>query len=116
MHSGHVESGRLRPLAVTTPQRSPKLPNVPTTAEAGFPNMQRYFWLGVVAPAGTPPQIIDKLNAAFHESLAPAETRQRLQNLGADVAIGTPEDFRKMLAEELAHWTRVAKTANIQVD
>jgi tripartite-type tricarboxylate transporter receptor subunit TctC len=112
----HVQSGNARALAVTTATRARNLPDTPTMAEAGFPNMQRYFWLGVVAPAGTPPQIIDKLNAAFHESLAPAETRQRLQNLGADVAIGTPEDFRKMLAEELAHWTRVAKTANIQVD
>jgi tripartite-type tricarboxylate transporter receptor subunit TctC len=112
----HVQSGKARALAVTTAARARNLPDTPTMAEAGFPNMQRYFWLGVVAPAGTPPEIIDKLNAAFRESLAPAETRQRLQNLGADVAIGTPEDFRKMLAEELAHWTRVAKAANIQVD
>src|SRR5262249_2307144 len=109
-------SGNARALAVTTATRARNLPDVPTIAEAGFPNMQRYFWLGVVAPAGTPPEIISKLNAAFRESLAPAETRQRLPNLGADVAIGTPEDFRKMLAEELALWTRVAKAANIQVD
>jgi tripartite-type tricarboxylate transporter receptor subunit TctC len=112
----HIQSGKARPIAVTTATRVPSLPDTPTVAEAGFPRMQRFFWLGVVAPGGTPPAIIDKLNAAFRESLAPAETRARLANLGADVAIGTPEEFRKMLADELAFWTAVAKSANIQVE
>ncbi len=112
----HIQSGKARPIAVTTATRVPSLPDTPTVAEAGFPRMQRFFWLGVVAPGGTPPAIIDKLNTAFRESLAPAETRQRLAHLGADVAIGTPEEFRKMLADELAFWTAVAKAANIQVD
>src|SRR5262245_51218957 len=100
----HIQSGALRALAVTHSQRSPKLPDVPTVAEAGFPNLQGTFWLGVVAPAGTPPEIISKLNAAFHESLAPAETRALLAKLGADIKIGTPADFEKMLADELAKW------------
>jgi len=112
----HIQSGKARPIAVTTATRVPSLPDTPTVAEAGFPRMQRFFWLGVVAPGGTPPAIVDKLNAAFRESLAPAETRARLVNLGADVAIGTPEEFRKMLADELAFWTAVAKSANIQVE
>jgi tripartite-type tricarboxylate transporter receptor subunit TctC len=112
----HIQSGKARPIAVTTATRVRTLPEIPTVAEAGFPRMQRYFWLGVVAPGGTSPAIIDKLNAALRESMAPAETRQRLANLGADVAIGTPEEFRKMLADELAFWTAVAKAANIQVD
>ena len=112
----HIQSGKARPIAVTTATRVPSLPDTPTVAEAGFPRMQRFFWLGVVAPGGTPPAIVDKLNAAFRESLAPAETRARLANLGADVAIGTPEEFRKMLADELAFWTAVAKSANIQVE
>jgi tripartite-type tricarboxylate transporter receptor subunit TctC len=112
----HIQSGKARPIAVTTATRIKSLPDTPTVAEAGFPRMQRYFWLGVVAPGGTPPAIIDKLNAALRESMAPADTRQRLANLGADVAIGTPEEFRKMLADELAFWTAVAKSANIQVE
>ena len=112
----HILGGKARPLAVTTATRAKSLPDIPTMAEAGFPKMQRFFWLGVVAPGGTPPEIIDKLNAAFHESLRPPETRQRLANLGADVAIGTPEDFRKMLADELAMWTAVARAARIQVE
>jgi len=112
----HIQSGALRPLAVTSPERSPKLPDVPTTVEAGFPKLQATFWLGVVAPAGTPPDIIDKLNAAFRDSLAPAETRARLATLGADIKIGTPAEFGKMLAEELARWTAVVKAAKIKVE
>jgi tripartite-type tricarboxylate transporter receptor subunit TctC len=112
----HVQSGKLRPLAIAGTERSPKLPDVPTTAEAGYPKLNAPFWLGVVAPAGTPPAIIDKLNAAFRESLTPAETRARLAALGADVKIGTPAEFGKMLADELALWTAVVKDANIKVE
>ena len=89
---------------------------MPTTAEAGYPKLHAPFWLGVVAPAGTPPDIIDKLNAAFRESLAPPETRARLATLGAEIKIGTPAEFGKMLADELAQWTAVVKAANIKVE
>jgi tripartite-type tricarboxylate transporter receptor subunit TctC len=92
------------------------LPDVPTVAEAGYPKLQTTFWLGVVAPAGTPPDIINKLNAAFRESLAPPETRARLDALGAEIKIGTPAEFEKMLADELAKWTAVVKAANIKVE
>lgn len=111
----HIQSGKLRPLAVTYAKRSPKLPDVPTVIEAGFPKLESSFWLGVVAPAGTPQPIIDKLNAAFRESLAPAATRALLDKVGGEVKIGTPEEFRKMLADELAKWTAVVKAANIKV-
>jgi tripartite-type tricarboxylate transporter receptor subunit TctC len=112
----HIQSGKLRPLAIAGSERTPKLPDVPTTAEAGYPKLNAPFWLGVVAPAGTPPAIIDKLNAAFRESLAPAETRARLAALGADIKIGTPDEFGKMLADELALWSAVVKAANIKVE
>jgi tripartite-type tricarboxylate transporter receptor subunit TctC len=111
-----VEAGKLRALAVTSNERFAKLPDVPTTAEAGFPSLQNTFWLGVVAPAGTPAEIINKLNAAFRESLAPPETRARLDALGAEIKIGTPAEFEKMLADELAKWTAVVKAANIKVE
>jgi len=110
-----VQGGTLRPLAVTSKQRFAKLPNVPTVVEAGFPKLQNTFWLGVVAPAGTPPEIVNKLNAAFRESLKPPETRARLANLGAEIKIGTPAEFGKILADELALWTGVVKAANIKV-
>jgi tripartite-type tricarboxylate transporter receptor subunit TctC len=93
----HIQSGALRALAIAGAERSPKLPDV-------------------VAPAGTAPTIIDKLNAAFRESLANAETRALLDKLGAEVKIGSPAEFEKMLAHELAKWTAVVKAANIKVD
>jgi tripartite-type tricarboxylate transporter receptor subunit TctC len=112
----HIQSGALRALAIAGAERSPKLPHVPTAPEAGFPNLLSPFWLGVVAPAGTAPTIIDKLNAAFRESLAHAETRALLDKLGAEIKIGTPAEFEKMLANERAKWTAVVKAANIKVD
>jgi tripartite-type tricarboxylate transporter receptor subunit TctC len=91
------------------------LPNVPTVAEAGFPKLQNTFWLGVVAPAGTPAAIINKRNAAFRDALAQPEARTRLANLGAQITVGTPAEFGKFLADELALWTGVVKAANIKV-
>lgn len=112
----HLESGKLRPIAIAGPTRTPKLPDVPTTGEQGFPNIDSPFWLGVVAPAGTPPEIIAKLNAAFRESLKAPEVRERLAALGADIKIGTPDEFRAMLAKELAMWSKVVKDAKITVE
>jgi tripartite-type tricarboxylate transporter receptor subunit TctC len=112
----HIQSGALRALAIAGAERSPKLPDVPTALEAGFPALLSPFWLGVVAPAGTAPSIIDKLNAAFRESVADAETRALLDKLGAEIKIGTPAEFEKMLADERAKWTAVVKAANIKVD
>jgi len=112
----HIESGKLRPLAIPGAERSVKLPNVPTTTEAGYPKLQAPFWLGVLAPAGTPPAIIDKLNSALRESLAPREMHELLANLGAEIKIGTPAEFGKLLADELAQWIAVVKAANIRVE
>jgi tripartite-type tricarboxylate transporter receptor subunit TctC len=112
----HIQAGKLRPLALPMAQRFSKLPDVPTTAEVGYPKLLAPFWLGVVAPAGTSPAIVDKLNAAFRDSLAPPETRARLSNLGAEIRTGTPAEFGRMLADELIQWTAVAKAANIRVD
>jgi len=112
----HIQAGKLRPLAVPMAQRFSKLSDVPTTAEVGYPKLHDPFWLGVVAPAGTLHDIVNKLNAAFRDSLAPPETRARLANLGAEIRTGTPAEFGKMLADELIQWTAVAKAANIRVD
>jgi tripartite-type tricarboxylate transporter receptor subunit TctC len=112
----HIQSGKLRAIAIAGPKRSDKLPGVPTTVEAGFPKIDSPFWLGVVAPAGTPPEIVGKLNAAFRETLNDPQTRQRLANVGAEIKIGTPDDFGKMLARELALWTGVVKDAKITVE
>ena len=112
----HIEAEKLRAIAIAGAERTPKLPNVPTVVEAGFPKLQSPFWLGVVAPAGTPQPIIEKLNTAFRESIKPADTRALLAKLGADIKIGTPQAFGDMLAKELALWTGVVRDAKITVE
>jgi tripartite-type tricarboxylate transporter receptor subunit TctC len=112
----HIQAGRLRPLAAVTNERSPKLPDVPTTAELGYPKLNSPFWLGVVAPAGTPPEIIAKLNAAFREALNDPATKQRLDNLGAEIKIDTPETFGKMIENQLVLWRNVVETAGIKAE
>ena len=91
------------------------MPDVSTTAEQGHPKMVRPFWLGVVAPAGTSPEIVQKLNAAFREVLAQPTTRDLLAKLGAEVKIGTPKEFWDMVTEERAVWSGVVKSAGIKI-
>jgi tripartite-type tricarboxylate transporter receptor subunit TctC len=111
-----IQAGKLRPIAIAGKVRHPQLPDVPTVVEAGFPKLQSPFWLAVVAPAGTPQEVITKLNAAFREAMNDPATKKRLDALGADVKIGSPEDLRQMLAQELALWTGVVKAANIKAE
>jgi tripartite-type tricarboxylate transporter receptor subunit TctC len=112
----YIRDGKLRPIAIAGNVRDAKLPNVPTVVEAGFPKLQAPFWLAVVAPAGTPRDIIAKLNGAFRQALAAPESRARLDALGAEVKLGTPEDLDKMLARERTQWTAVVKAANIKME
>jgi len=112
----YIQAGKLRPIAIADNVRDPKLPNVPTVVEAGFPKLQSTFWLAVVAPAGTPREIVIKLNSTFRDALSAPQTRARLDTLGAQVKIGTPEDLDKMLAGERAQWTAVVKAANIKAE
>jgi len=111
----HIQAGALRPIAIAGTTRTSNLPNVATAGEQGFPDIDSPFWLGVVAPAATPPAIIARLNAAFRDSLNAPEVRARLATLGADVRIGTPDEFGAMLTKERALWLRVAKDAHITV-
>jgi tripartite-type tricarboxylate transporter receptor subunit TctC len=112
----YIQAGKLRPIAIASDVHDPKLPDVPTVVEAGFPKLQSPFWLAVVAPARTPRDIIIKLNNAFREALAAPQTRARLDALGAEIKIGTPQDLDQMLAKERAQWTAVVKAANIQAE
>lgn len=109
-----IQAGGVRPIATAMTKRTAKLPDVPTTAEAGFPKLVAPFWLGVAAPGGTPPDIVNKLNAAFREALNDEATKARLDQLGAEVKPSTPQEFAKLLAEEYALWSGVVKAANIQ--
>jgi tripartite-type tricarboxylate transporter receptor subunit TctC len=112
----NIKAGKLRPIAIAGATRDPQLPDVPTVVEAGYPKLQSPFWLGVVAPAGTPKQIVDKLNAAFRDAMNDPSTVKHLREIDTYVKTGSPEDFRKMLASELALWSDVVKAAHIQAE
>jgi len=112
----YIQDGKLRAIAIAGDVRMPQLPDVPTVVEAGFAYLQAPFWLAVVAPAGTPHDVINKLNSAFRKALAAPETRARLNALGAESKVGTPEDLNRMLAAERAKWTAIVKAANIKME
>ncbi len=108
-------AGSLRPLAVTSDVRNPRIPNVPTLSEA-IPGLVSASFTGMVAPTGTPPAIVAKLNAAINESLKVPAVQATLAQLSVDVMPGTPEEFGAFLAKEREKWLLVAKAAKIQLD
>jgi tripartite-type tricarboxylate transporter receptor subunit TctC len=112
--SGHVKSGRIRLLAVTSPSRSSTFPEVPTMIESGFPGFEITSWWGVVVPAGTPRPVIDKLAGWLREISAMEETKQFLQKVATDVLTGTPEQMATMLRQEYERWGRIAKLAKVE--
>lgn len=112
----HIKAGRLRAIAVMSEQRSPALPDVPTYAELGFAQMGGGGWFGVVAPAGTPPSIIAKLNAAIHKGMKHPDFVKKMADVGATPIPGTPADFAKQIQQAMERYERVAKVANIQAE
>jgi len=113
---GHIKSGALRPLAVTTLKRTPLLPDVATIDELGIKGFDATTWHGLVAPAGTPKEIISALHAATVEALKDSEVRQQLENLGVDVVGGTPEEFAAYIKSETPKWTAVVKASGAKLD
>jgi tripartite-type tricarboxylate transporter receptor subunit TctC len=111
-----IKGGKLRALAVTSASRAPALPDTPTIAESGLPGFEASSWFGLLAPAGTPPAIIAKLNTEIATWLASPEAREKLLALGATAAGGTPEDFARHIQQETAKWAKVAKDSGAKVD
>jgi len=109
-----VMGGKVRPLAVTSSERSPLLPDVPTMAEAGFPAVESTSWFGVAAPHGTPKEIIDKINADVVAVITTPEFRAKMN--GGEVVGGTPEQFQQFMAEEIKKWGKVAQSIGLSVD
>jgi tripartite-type tricarboxylate transporter receptor subunit TctC len=112
----HIQQGTLRALAVTGPQRSADLPDVPTMVESGYPDFVITFWTGVVAPAGTPAAIVGRLNAAINEAVKPPEVVAALGKLGAEVRTGSAEAFAAFLARERDKWVDVVTRTGIRAE
>jgi len=112
----HIDSKRLRALAVTTSKRSPDLPNVPTVAESGFPGFEAPAWWAVLAPAKTPPEIIKRMNEALNRALKDPEVAKKLDAQGIDVVGGTPEAARSFINQQIDTWAKVVKDNNIKPD
>lgn len=112
----HIKSGKLRPLAVLALKRSDVLPDVPTYTELGFPGMGDGGWFGLVAPAGTPPAIIAKLNAAAHKVMAMPDYLEKQKGISGESMGNTPAQFSKQITAAIDRYTAVAKRANIKLD
>ena len=112
----HVQTGKLKALAVTGKTRHPGMPNVPTVAEAGLANFELESWVALYAPAGTPPAVLQKLSADVKRSMELPETKQRADAAGIEVRYLSPADTTKVLERETADWAKAIKTANIKMD
>jgi tripartite-type tricarboxylate transporter receptor subunit TctC len=113
---GHVKGGRMKALAVSGPKRSPLAPDVPTVAEAGVPGFEVTVWFGFLAPAGTPRDIIQRLNAESTRIINSPEVSDRFMKLGVTPATGTPEQFGDFVKSEVGRWAKVVKDAGIKAE
>lgn len=112
----YVKTGRLRAIGLTSRQRSPALPDVPTLIELGVANYESTGWYGVLVPAGTPKTIVARLNRELVATLNLPDLREKLISQGGDPVSSTPEQFAAFIADELKKWTHVIRTANIQIE
>ena len=113
---GHIKSGLVRPIAVTTLKRFSLMPELPTVAESGLPGFDATTWHGLVAPAGTPPDVIETLHRATVEALNDPETQKRLNDLGVEITPSTPQEFAAYIKSEIPKWSAVVKSAGVKLD
>jgi tripartite-type tricarboxylate transporter receptor subunit TctC len=112
----HIQSGKLRALAVTGPSRMAQLPDVPTVTEAGYKEVDVSAWYGVVAPAGTPPEIVAKLSDAFAKAIARPEVRERFLATGTEPFVTSPKQFADLIRSDGARWAVVIRKANVKAE
>ncbi len=110
----HVNAGKLRPIAVTTTKRSPQVPETPTFAEAGYPDVVVNAWYGMLTTGGTPKARVERLGAALQQVLADPQMREQIQKQGLNAEPSTPEEFAKLIRTEMVKWAKVVKAAGIQ--
>lgn len=113
---GHIKAGLVRPLAVTTLKRFSLMPELPTVAESGLPGFDATTWHGLVAPSGTPPEVIETLHRATVAALNDPDTKKRLADLGVEVAGTSPQEFAAYIKSEIPKWTAVVKAAGAKLE
>jgi tripartite-type tricarboxylate transporter receptor subunit TctC len=111
-----IQAGKLRALGVSTAKRSAQLPGVPSLQEAGVPGYDATIWLALLAPAGTPEDVVKTLNAAVAKALSDPEAKKTLAAAGVDVALSTPQELGTYMGTEEVKWTKVAKDAGITIN
>ena len=111
-----IKAGKLKALAVTTRSRSALMPELPTISEAGLPGYETVAWFGVLAPAGTPPEVVNKLSAEIGKIAKSPEIREKLVAMGAEPVGSTPEEFKAVIDRDIAKWKPLAQKVNIKVD
>jgi len=112
----HIKDARVRALAVSGVRRSTALPGVPTFAEVGVPGMDFSNWFGLFAPAGTPPEIVARLNREINAALSAPDVIERMDRVGAEPVTGTPEQFAKTYRDEFTSWKAVIQRAGIKAE
>ncbi|WP_444814920.1 Bug family tripartite tricarboxylate transporter substrate binding protein [Variovorax davisae] len=113
---GYVKNGKMRILAVTSAQRTADLPAVPTVAESGFKGFEAVTWFGIAGPAGLPKDVVAKLNGAFNKALQDPEVKKKLASQGTDALGGTPEQFAKLIHDDIGRWGPIVKESGAKVD
>ena len=114
--TGYIKEGRLRGLAVTTAERAASMPELPTMAESGLPGYETYTWNALFAPAGTPPAVIERLNAEAVKAVQDPEVKAKLAEFGATAVGSTPGELAAHVQAELAKWAPVVKASGAQID
>jgi tripartite-type tricarboxylate transporter receptor subunit TctC len=113
---GHIKQNKLRALAVTSAKRVDDLPDVPTINESGYKGFDAVTWFGILAPAGTPKEVVAKLNAEFNKALQQPDMRKKINDEGADPAGGTPEQFATLIKEDTVRWGKIVKESGAKLD
>jgi len=111
-----VRAGKLRPIAISTAQRSPALPNVPSIAESGVKGYDASGWYGMLAPAGVRTEIVERLQGEVARMLGQSELKERLASEGAVAVASTPAQFDRFIREEIARWTKVVRELGLKLD